>query len=177
MSRRVISRVAMSLSTSGVGDAGCGVSERGTRFSRTVPSPPTGSNRRSCITCHRRKTKCDKTLPCSGCRKLEFECTYPISRRQQRARAESQAALKSRVENLESLVHDLRSHVCNEDPQDTNLSSAIEEDGAEVGTEVASRDLGRLVGDEGQSRYMENSFWAMLSEKVRICKTNSNDIY
>jgi hypothetical protein len=47
------------------------------------------------------------------------------------------------------------------------LPPSMEETVAET-TQVASRDLGRLVGEEGQGRYMENSFWALLSEKVRL---------
>lgn len=42
--------------------------------------PRTQSNRRierSCAVCHRRKVRCDKTLPCSHCTRSGFECTYP----------------------------------------------------------------------------------------------------
>lgn len=168
MSRTTMGQVPTSSSASASGNVGGGRSGHRTMPSGALSSPAIESNRRSCITCHRRKTKCDKTLPCSSCEKLQFECNYPISRRQQRARVETQAALKCRIENLEALVDDLRSHVNKEvQENDATLPPSMEEAVAET-TQVASRDLGRLVGEEGQGRYMENSFWALLSEKVRL---------
>ncbi|KAI6763924.1 hypothetical protein HG530_007713 [Fusarium avenaceum] len=38
---------------------------------------PTRRIERSCAVCHRRKVRCNKTLPCSHCIRSGFECTYP----------------------------------------------------------------------------------------------------
>ncbi|KAJ5115917.1 hypothetical protein N7456_000265 [Penicillium angulare] len=41
------------------------------------------SSRRSCVECHRRKIKCDKSLPCAYCVKVRIECRYPPPKRSQ----------------------------------------------------------------------------------------------
>ena len=38
-----------------------------------------GKNEKACVLCHRRKVRCDKTLPCSTCARLGVLCCYPAS--------------------------------------------------------------------------------------------------
>jgi hypothetical protein len=38
------------------------------------------------------------------------------------------------------------------------------------------RELGRLVIQEGESRYIENSFWVALSNEVRLCSFSYTEV-
>ncbi|KAF4445867.1 hypothetical protein F53441_10428 [Fusarium austroafricanum] len=42
-----------------------------------MSSRPRTQSNRSCTVCHRRKVRCDKKSPCSGCIRSGFECSYP----------------------------------------------------------------------------------------------------
>lgn len=60
------------------------VLEPGTAAPQTVPStaaaPATGPaalNPRSCVTCRRRKVRCDKRMPCTNCRRNHIQCIFP----------------------------------------------------------------------------------------------------
>ncbi|KAL9489812.1 hypothetical protein ACSS6W_002089 [Trichoderma asperelloides] len=73
----------------------------------------------SCITCRRRKVKCDRTNPCSNCAKNRIECHFPVTGRLPRRRdpttwkspTEKQAELLNRLRRLESLVTELAAQV------------------------------------------------------------------
>lgn len=73
----------------------------------------------SCITCRRRKVKCDRTNPCSNCAKNRVECHFPVTGRLPRRRdptawkspTEKQAELLNRLRRLESLVTELAAQV------------------------------------------------------------------
>lgn len=62
----------------------------GTAAPQTVPStaaPPSAPpgpgpgpaplNPRSCVTCRRRKVRCDKRMPCTNCRRGHIQCIFP----------------------------------------------------------------------------------------------------
>jgi hypothetical protein len=115
----------------------------------------------SCLTCRQRKIKCDKQLPCSGCRKSKFGCSYPSKLRSRTKKAGSNQALKLRLEKLEDLVQTLSKPSTNHDP--TLPVGRINGGGT-----VNSAELGRLVTEGDESRYIENSFWVTLSNEVSL---------
>lgn len=117
---------------------------------------------RSCVTCYKRKTKCDKKLPCSGCQRQQFECSYPPQLSRTRTKRVDSYVFKSRLEKLESLVEDLNKHVGEETRRPTFTASKENKDE----TDSLGKGIGRLVIEEGSSRYLENSFWQILSDKV-----------
>lgn len=117
---------------------------------------------RSCITCYKRKTKCDKKLPCSGCQKQKFECSYPPTASRTRKKRIDSYIFKSRLEKLEGLVEDLNKHV----DEETRRPPTSASENVTDKTEDLSRNIGSLVIEEGWSRYLENSFWQILSDKV-----------
>lgn len=43
----------------------------------TPPSGPAAFNPRSCVTCRRRKVRCDKRMPCTNCRRNHIQCIFP----------------------------------------------------------------------------------------------------
>ncbi|KAE9379893.1 hypothetical protein N431DRAFT_476947 [Stipitochalara longipes BDJ] len=113
----------------------------------------------SCLTCRQRKIKCDKLLPCSGCRKSKFSCSYPSKLRSRTKKAGSNQELKLRLEKLEGLVETLSKPSTDRDP----ALPAGRINGEET---VNSAELGRLVTEGDESRYIENSFWVTLSNEV-----------
>ncbi|KAI0390615.1 fungal-specific transcription factor domain-containing protein [Xylariaceae sp. FL0594] len=82
-------------------------------------TPSATLNPRSCVTCRRRKVRCDKHMPCGNCRKAGIQCTFPgPGRAPRRPRpkdpnappkqtSEREQELLKRLRKLESIVEDL----------------------------------------------------------------------
>ncbi|KAL2756560.1 hypothetical protein ACRALDRAFT_2101707, partial [Sodiomyces alcalophilus JCM 7366] len=80
-------------------------------------------NPRSCVTCRRRKVRCDKQMPCSNCRRAHIQCIFPAPGRAPRrprprdpnappkGSSEREMALLKRLRKLEAIVQGLRGHV------------------------------------------------------------------
>ena len=113
----------------------------------------------SCLTCRQRKIKCDKLSPCSGCQKSKFSCSYPSQPHSKTRKAGSNQALKLRLEKLEDLVQTLGKSSATHEP--TFLAGTT--NGGGLGS---SAELGQLVTEGGETRYIENSFWITLSNEV-----------
>ncbi len=45
------------------------------------PKQNTDIRLRSCMTCRRRKVKCDRKLPCNNCKRVNFACHFPAPKR------------------------------------------------------------------------------------------------
>ncbi|KAH0543582.1 hypothetical protein FGG08_002143 [Glutinoglossum americanum] len=117
----------------------------------TSKSPPSAHlNPRSCVTCRRRKVKCDKHSPCSNCTKAHIPCIFPErGRAVRRPRKPPDNELLKRLAKLEGVVEELSGQV------------AMEEGG--VGAQFVKNEIpasekesGRLVIDEGRSRYVDD---------------------
>ena len=167
----------------------------------SVTSPTSGLNPRSCVTCRKRKVKCDKKQPCSNCQKANIECVFPRpGRAPRRTKKPPDAELLARLRRLEGVVQKLGKGVDGEDlspearspeivSQNTGsqATSQPEANGTDECEFVAKfrhldpetrfkkfssltldREMGRLVVGEGRSRYVSNSFWAGLTEEVRL---------
>ncbi|RJE18736.1 hypothetical protein PHISCL_08923 [Aspergillus sclerotialis] len=67
------------------------------------PSPQP-SNPRSCVSCHRRKVRCDRYVPCKNCVKAGWTCTYPSIQRGRSEKAPSLQDVTDRLERVESLL-------------------------------------------------------------------------
>jgi len=78
--------------------------------SSSSPSNPhagagTGANPRSCVTCRKRKVKCDKKQPCTNCAKAHTECVFPFpGRAPRKPRKPQDGELAERIRRLESMV-------------------------------------------------------------------------
>ncbi|CAK7264707.1 hypothetical protein SEPCBS119000_001131 [Sporothrix epigloea] len=59
---------------------------------------------RSCILCHRRKVKCDKTVPCANCVRSGVLCCYPSNKRAPRQPKTTIADIASRLMQLERTI-------------------------------------------------------------------------
>lgn len=180
-------------------------------------------NPRSCVTCRKRKVKCDKTHPCTNCNRARIECIYPAPGRAPRKVRKigdgRDKELLERLRRLEGVVKNLGVEMPDgEEPKDASKEvedtakatgntgrravsgdATLSKEDAVVpqsdlkrpwtashsegpGPEPKSRwvdemskgrleqRFGRLVVNEGRSRYINNSFWANLSNEVEDLK-------
>ena len=159
-----------------------------------------GLNSRSCVTCRKRKVKCDKRHPCSNCNKAAIECIFPgPGRAPRRSRKPPDTELLARLRRLEGVVQNLGKGideygnettveappVASQGPTQPNekedagiseesipnpvcgkIMSMHEPSKAEMNKNGVVKEFGRLVVDEGRSRYVSNKFWTSLSEEV-----------
>ncbi|KAL8713350.1 MAG: hypothetical protein Q9220_002549 [cf. Caloplaca sp. 1 TL-2023] len=160
-------------------------------LSATQPNP------RSCVTCRKRKVRCDKRHPCSNCNKAAIECIFPgPGRAPRRSRKPPDAELLARLRRLEGVVQHLGKNV---DEEEGKVEEMVKEEpmpSFEIGEGIAkslegerkipkncglfngpepprkssvdgaTKEFGRLVVDEGRSRYVSNKFWTSLGEEI-----------
>ncbi|RYP67742.1 hypothetical protein DL771_007075 [Monosporascus sp. 5C6A] len=86
-------------------------------------TPSAAVNPRSCVTCRRRKVRCDKFMPCGNCRKAHIQCVFPApgrAPRRPRVRdpdappkqtSEREIELMKRLRKLEGIVEDLSGQI------------------------------------------------------------------
>ncbi len=175
----------------------------------TRTTPPTngangssGLNSRSCITCRKRKVRCDKRHPCSNCNRAAIECVFPgPGRAPRRSRKPENQELLARLRRLEGVVQKFQKGVDengmtiiedvegeNTSPQaavpngtdmikqekhclpgvyENNWKSDLKDEAVHPdGTAGVIKEFGRLVVEDGRSRYVSNKFWSSLSEEV-----------
>ncbi|KAL4997339.1 fungal-specific transcription factor domain-containing protein [Aspergillus recurvatus] len=135
---------------------------------------------RSCITCRRRKVRCNKRSPCSNCVRAGVECIFPppgrAPRRLKRPPAEN-AELLSRLRQLENIVeaaianpnnqpfqHQQRSDRSSSDPPEPSQPAHDEGEtevqrcsvsGLRIQQPPLEHEFGRLVIEDNRSRYIE----------------------
>ncbi|KAK1752666.1 fungal-specific transcription factor domain-containing protein [Echria macrotheca] len=81
-------------------------------------------NPRSCVTCRRRKVRCDKLMPCSNCRRAQIPCIFPAPGRAPRRprpkdpnapskqpSSERELELMKRLRKLEGIVEELSGQI------------------------------------------------------------------
>lgn len=80
-------------------------------------------NPRSCVTCRRRKVRCDKQMPCSNCRRASIPCAFPApgrAPRQHRPKDPNappkptslrEVELVKRLKKLEGIVEELSGQI------------------------------------------------------------------
>ncbi|KAH0263023.1 hypothetical protein KCU91_g13006, partial [Aureobasidium melanogenum] len=175
--------------------------------SSSIPSAPAPTplrdahgrvlNPRSCVTCRKRKVKCDKLHPCSNCARAHIECVFPTPgrapRKPRKVSDSRDADLLDRLRRLEGVVKGLGVDIANPDsfpdppPPDSHVEARpSERPDVTCPTTGKCPELpdytlqqtranfetrfGRLVINEGRSRYVNNSFWANLSNEVEDLK-------
>ncbi|KAK8035440.1 Bikaverin cluster transcription factor bik5 [Apiospora rasikravindrae] len=85
--------------------------------------PSSAMNPRSCVTCRRRKVRCDKHMPCGNCRKAHISCIFPAPGRAPRRprpkdpnappkqTSEREVELMKRLRKLEGIVEELSGQI------------------------------------------------------------------
>ena len=87
-------------------------------------TPSAQLNPRSCVTCRRRKVRCDKHMPCSNCRRAQISCIFPAPGRAPRRprpkdpsappkqpSSEREIELMKRLRKLEGIVEELSGQI------------------------------------------------------------------
>jgi hypothetical protein len=134
----------------------------------------------SCVACRRRKVKCNRRDPCSNCVKTGIACVFPASARKfQRASKPPKIDVIDRLKRLEDMVKNIQHPVFPEttsSPMDTagnGIVTAFEKcpffdtDPRVTRQKHGSpEEFGRLMVDNGCSRYISNRLWASLSDQV-----------
>lgn len=181
--------------------------------SATLPRPnPDLSSSRSCVTCRRRKVRCNKRTPCSNCVKANIDCIFPPpGRAPRKTKRPPDVELLSRLRRLEGVIEHLggkngeagsNSSVsptqvasstfspqaanyapvpstttaaavpsttapAPEEPKAQNGGCPFEDaDPKKLNSKKFENEFGRLVIDEGRSRYVSNRLWASLGDEV-----------
>ncbi|KAJ5503438.1 Transcription factor [Penicillium fimorum] len=166
---------------------------------RHVATEPPSSASRSCVTCRRRKVRCNKRSPCSNCTKAGIDCIFPPpGRAPRKSKRPPDAELLSRLRRLEGVIDHLRgsgdtegtststqapssttgsSTVRNESTAPTSVSTEPpnqarspcpfeQSDPKKLAPDKFENEFGRLVIDEGRSRYVSNRLWASLGDEI-----------
>ncbi|GAB7341379.1 hypothetical protein MBLNU457_7635t2 [Dothideomycetes sp. NU457] len=186
----------------------------------SLPTPPVADaqgrifNPRSCVTCRKRKVKCDKLHPCSNCARANIECIFPnpgrAPRKIKKPTDGRDTELLARLKRLEGVVKGLGLDASQEDIESaladtTRRTSETDKRPGQINApdseplerpstnsdELSTRAkaqwieddragrfenrFGRLVINEGKSRYVNSSFWANLSNEVEDLKGILND--
>ncbi|CAG8037413.1 unnamed protein product [Penicillium salamii] len=171
---------------------------------RTTVEPTSSS--RSCVTCRRRKVRCNKRSPCSNCTKAGINCVFPPpGRAPRKSKRPPDAELLSRLRRLEGVIDHLKSGQAEGSPpapgssstgpstirSDTSRSEAepqqpqqqqqtqpqpqqdhgcpfekFENADPSNAPKILENEFGRLVIDEGRSRYVSNRLWASLGDEI-----------
>ncbi|KAI0409693.1 fungal-specific transcription factor domain-containing protein [Xylaria palmicola] len=128
---------------------------------------------RSCVLCRQRKVKCDRRQPCSNCTRVGANCVHPpgAGRAAKRPRQVADAKVLDRLSQLETTIRRLQQQakereidLHNPKPAQAPADNSLFND-SNQGPEV-TQELGRLVIEESQSRYVSNMMWADLTESI-----------
>ncbi|KAF2822360.1 hypothetical protein CC86DRAFT_469750 [Ophiobolus disseminans] len=170
--------------------------EEAQHSNRSSSGPSNGAptpNPRSCVTCRRRKVKCDKRQPCSNCVRAKIECIFPgPGRAPRKSRKPPDAELLDRLRRLEGVVSSLNAQVEEHEQEaaereergstgdascpfsNGKTNPNAKDDASRVAVDDSVEGLesrfGRLVVEKGRSRYINNSFWASLNNEVEDLK-------
>ncbi|TKX23352.1 transcription factor-like protein 15 [Elsinoe australis] len=127
---------------------------------------PNSIKAHACMTCTKRKVKCDKFVPiCSSCRKSNLECEYqsPAPRRRKRKLGDDVDDKLARYERilkenglLPEVAEDTGSTIPNEGPHQEPISLRWQEPGISK--------TGRIVTVEGKSQYVDSNLWRNLEQ-------------
>ena len=151
----------------------------------------TNLSQRSCVTCRRRKVRCDKIHPsCTNCNKAGIECIFPApGRAKRKSRKPQEAELLARLKKLEGVIQSLGAQT--EEDKGTLRGPSVmpsiqgeleahredcsrqngDHDQKRPSSTIIDKQLGRLVINDGRSRYVSNTFWASMGDEVQKVTT------
>lgn len=117
----------------------------------------------SCLSCRKKRKKCDRVDPCTNCRKSGAECIFAARKPSTRQHAGPSAL--ERVRYLEGVVLQLRKQLEATSPTQYRRN---DEDDFDSDSEAAdlTQEFGQLAVKDGKSRYIASNFWANMTEKV-----------
>jgi hypothetical protein len=149
------------------------MSSQDTPSSTQTPASPTSVHLQpySCLLCKTRKVKCDRVSPCSNCRRAGADCVFRAPappRRKKRSEKEGGRrrevsvgrGVQARLRKYEGLLRGMGVRVDGLDVDESRrerstsaIQDVVMQDGRE--DEHRSAETGRLVSEQGRSRYLE----------------------
>ncbi|UKZ74868.1 hypothetical protein TrVFT333_002538 [Trichoderma virens FT-333] len=142
----------------------------------------------SCLSCRKKKKKCDRVYPCVNCRKAGADCLF-VPRRPS-TRPKTTQGMLERLQHLEGVIGHLRDSYGQGTTQKSTKTAEVRANASIEGCETTPRsdstdsrrtqpnavaelgtELGRLAVGDGRSRYISSSFWASLDEEVEDLKS------
>jgi hypothetical protein len=128
---------------------------------------------RSCLTCHRRKIRCDKRSPCSNCVRNNIACYYPeVEQHRRRAPRTTIGEICRRVARLERTVAAITHGAATRDLDHraaAEINAARTENSVSECTSPESSPQEILVQDGDTSRYINESILSRILDKVCCC--------
>ncbi|KAI2113844.1 hypothetical protein LOZ32_005300 [Ophidiomyces ophidiicola] len=155
-------------------------------------------NVRSCVTCRRRKIRCNKIHPCSHCVKAKVDCVFPgAGRAPRKSKKATETELLARLKTLEAIVRSLSTSAPSEDLlagkiNDVSNETKVGEPDVSIFAEqppktgevdAVGEEMGRLVVGDGKSRYVSHRFWTQFGDEIGElkdmidCPTSDEDEY
>lgn len=130
-------------------------------------SPRTTESRHPCVSCQRRKVKCDRKSPCSRCLATGQECRQPETRRApRRARRAAPGLVSEKLRQLEKSLDEVRAAVLSGKPEETGEAAEATLISSEGQSQSLDNSLGRLIIEDENSYYISSSSWANLADQV-----------
>ncbi|EFY88443.1 hypothetical protein MAC_05495 [Metarhizium acridum CQMa 102] len=128
-------------------------------------------NPRSCVTCRRRKVRCDKQMPCSNCRRAQIPCVFPAPGRAPRqprpkdpnappkTSSHREAELIKRLRKLEGIVEELSGQIDEPAARGTSTNASPDMQSGMEGLSLRnmSASLDHVAGQEGSPRGTDSS--------------------
>ena len=127
---------------------------------------------RSCWTCHRRKVRCDKGMPCATCVRTNSQCLYPELEKKRRNKRLPVSAILNRLAQLEKKISTLSTL---EDQSNTGNPPHGQGNANPKTFQLSNHsDVGgMLLSSDGQSRYFSDALMASIAMDVRDLETKS----
>jgi hypothetical protein len=127
----------------------------------------TTGSRHPCVSCQRRKVKCDRKSPCSRCLAYGQDCRQPETRRApRRARRAVPGLVSEKLHQLEKSLDEVRAAVLSGKPKETSETAETAPIASEGQSQPLENSLGRLIIEDENSRYISSSSWANLADQV-----------
>lgn len=129
------------------------------RSSTRETSPAQPLQPRSCVSCNRRKVRCDRSVPCRNCAKAGWTCEYPSPQQGRSEKAPSLQDVTDRLERVETLLLKQLEKQSPDDQLHTGAGNTLPE--APDLRPATKKDSGRpwevLLRDGERVQYVNNS--------------------
>ncbi|KAK5123834.1 hypothetical protein LTR85_002470 [Meristemomyces frigidus] len=130
----------------------------------------------TCVTCAKRKVKCDKAgPPCSTCRKGRHQCYYEAPAPRKRKR-KAEDDVQERLEQYESL---LKQHGLIKEPYQLSPEKEtpyhVSNGATSMGRSTPEPSTGRLLAGRGKSRYLDSTLWRNLADEELNPSSDEDD--
>ncbi|KAG7137273.1 Bikaverin cluster transcription factor bik5 like protein [Verticillium longisporum] len=128
----------------------------------------------NCLTCRRRKVRCDRRSPCSQCAKAGLDCAFPTSGRVPTRRDGAPASssrdrnqdLLARLNRLEGLLRHIGVQPDDPAPSDDGLHPQATAAEPRSDDEALTQSVGSMFVSEDDTIYIPSRFWRHISEEV-----------